>query len=350
VLKRHLSTVPSAELPAWCRSPESLDFLPILLMGAWDDANEADRSLLSRLSNRPYSEILKIAARLTLADDPPLTRNETRWRLVSPEDSWWLAGKQITPELLQVFKNIAIEALHPKKRRLSRSSNKHNEDTTGERRELRASVLLRRGIAETAAILGSGFEQSRSCAVRKNTRLQSSAQYFRAAPARVGALGDVLPLLAEAAPEEFLDAISARLEEERPELAALLADGGDNAFISRCKHAGLLWGLEAVAWSPDLFGRTCAILAGLDAVDTGGTWGNRPAASLVEILLPWHPQTAAGVDKRVAVLKSLADRAPATAWKILFAMMPATAFERWSDASAHLARVGVRVEGRNFRR
>ena len=93
-------------------------------------------------------------------------------------------------------------------------------------------------------------------------------------------------------------------------------------FPSRCKHAGLLWGLEGLAWSAELLPKVSMTLARLEEVDEGGSWANRPVASLCEILLPWHSQTAAGVDKRIAVLKSLADHTPAVAWKLLFAMMP----------------------------
>jgi transcriptional regulator with XRE-family HTH domain len=323
VLKRHLSMIPSAQLPSWCRSPELADFLPILLIGAWDDANEADRNSLSQLSNRPYGELRNVATRLTLTEDPPLTRNDTRWRLVSPEDSWCLAGEGITAELLRTFEKIAIEVLRQQNRSLSQSTNKRVDAYTGETRGLRASALLRRGIAETTAILGSDFGPLAKLRGTEEHAATIVRAVLQSATWRSwDALGDVLPLLAEAAPTVFLDAISIDLKRKRPELATLLADDGDNALLSRCKHAGLLWALEAIAWSSDLFPRTCTLLAGLDAVDKGGTWGNRPVASLREILLPWYPQTAAGVEKRIAVLKSLADQTPAVAWKLLFAMMP----------------------------
>ena len=92
--------------------------------------------------------------------------------------------------------------------------------------------------------------------------------------------------------------------------------------MSRCEHAGLLWALEGLAWSPDLLPKVSRILARLDEVDSGRKWGNRPAVSLREILLTWYPQTAAGVEERIAVLKSLADHTPAVTWKLLFAMLP----------------------------
>ena len=93
VLKRHISAIPSSQIPGWCRDADMADFMPMLLVGAWDDENETDRTVLSRLSGRPYGELQDVANRLMLVEDAPLTRIESRWRLVSPEDSWLLVGR-----------------------------------------------------------------------------------------------------------------------------------------------------------------------------------------------------------------------------------------------------------------
>ncbi len=42
-----------SQLPGWCSETGLLaDFLPMLLIGGWDDSREIDRDLLSRLSGR----------------------------------------------------------------------------------------------------------------------------------------------------------------------------------------------------------------------------------------------------------------------------------------------------------
>lgn len=324
VLKRHISTIPSLQLPSWCSEAGPADFLPMLLIGSWNEANEVDRDVLSRLSGRPYGELQNLANRLMLVEDAPLTRIESRWRLVSPEDSWSLAGAHVTDDLLKSFETIAIEVLSRQDESLGLSTDERLKASIKGTLEPTASALLLHGISETTAILGSGFGP---VADMPNTRERAATivrtTLHEATWLRWATLGSVLPLLAEAAPDEFLAAINADLKRKRPELASVLADdGGDHPLTSSCRHAGLLWALEALAWSPDLLQTVCAMLARLDEVDSGRKWGNRPASSLCEILLTWYPQTAAGVEKRIAVLKSLADRTPAVAWKLLFAMLP----------------------------
>jgi len=324
VLRRHLSTIPSTQLPSWCSDAELTDFMPMLLIGAWDEANELDRTVLSRLSGRPYGELQNVANRLTLVEDAPLTRIESRWRLVSPEDSWLLIGERVTDDLLDSFEAIAIEVLGQQNESFKLSADERLAASIKGTLRPNASAQLRRGISETTAILGSEFGPT---AKRSGTRERAArivrATLQNATWLRWATLGDLLPLLAEAAPDEFLAAVSTDVQKKRSELAKVLSDDGeDHPLMSRCKHAGLLWALECLAWSPDLLSRVCTSLAKLDEVDSGGSWGNRPAASLREILLTWYPQTAAGVEKRIAVLKSLADRTPEVAWKLLFAMLP----------------------------
>jgi hypothetical protein len=122
VLKRHLSVVPIVQTPAWCNDDALPDFLPVLLVGAWDDANEIDRTVLSRLSGRSYGELQNVANRLLRVEDAPLTRIESRWRLVSPEDSWWLVGEQVTDDLLRSFETIATEILSQEDKSLDLSA------------------------------------------------------------------------------------------------------------------------------------------------------------------------------------------------------------------------------------
>ncbi|MCY2991151.1 MAG: helix-turn-helix transcriptional regulator [Planctomycetota bacterium] len=324
VLKRHITTVPSPLLPSWCNEPDLAHFMPLLLSGGWDDANEVDRGVLSRLSGRPYGELQNVANRLMLVEDAPVTRIESRWRLVSPEDSWCLVGAHVTEDLLRSFESIAIEVLCQQNEALSLSADERLRASIRGTSPPIASSLLRHGISETTAILGSGFgPAARLPGTRERAERIVRSTLQKATWLDWATLGGLLPLLAEAAPREFLAAISADLRKAQPELAKLLADDEEShPLMSSCKHAGLLWALESLAWSPELLAQVCTALAGLDEVDRGGKWGNRPAASLREMLLSWYPQTAAGVEKRIAVLRSLADHTPTVAWKLLFAMLP----------------------------
>ena len=68
-----------------------------------------------------------------------------------------LAGEHVTDDLLSSFETIAIEVLSQQDESLGLSAEERLKASVMGTAEANASALLRRGISETAAILGSGF-------------------------------------------------------------------------------------------------------------------------------------------------------------------------------------------------
>src|SRR5699024_5697438 len=115
---------------------------------------------------------------------------------------------------------------------------------------------------------------------------------------------DVLPYLAEAGPEAFLEAVEDALMGDKPLLASIFeTDNSDSdIFTSSSEHVGLLWALESVSWAPEHFASAVELLAKLDEIDPGGQTVNRPANSLAALFRPWHPDTSVSVDRRFSVI------------------------------------------------
>jgi hypothetical protein len=134
-------------------------------------------------------------------------------------------------------------------------------------------------------------------------------------------LNDVLPLLAEAAPREFLDAVEKAFQRDPCPFDQVFAQEGKGIFGDNYM-TGLLWALETLAWDADYLSRVVICLGDLAAHDAGGQSSNRPANSLTTIFLPWLPQTCAPVAKRVAAVRTLLTELPAIGWKLLVSLLP----------------------------
>jgi hypothetical protein len=63
-------------------------------------------------------------------------------------------------------------------------------------------------------------------------------------------------------------------------------------------------------------------LATIDERVPSGNYGNNPSRSLMEIFMPWSPQTAAPVEERVKVLQKLAKDRPQAGWRLLIGLLP----------------------------
>jgi hypothetical protein len=131
-------------------------------------------------------------------------------------------------------------------------------------------------------------------------------------------LGDVLPLLGEAAPGAFLTAVESLVADHTAAARELLTDGGGGAVGGECRHAGLLWTLERLAWHPNYLERVCLVLSRLHSIDPGGQWGNRPLGSLFDILMNLlDPYTFADIKSCMDTVDKLVTNEPKTAWRLL---------------------------------
>ncbi len=139
----------------------------------------------------------------------------------------------------------------------------------------------------------------------------------------MASLERLLPLIAEASPEEFLKAVEAALIDiEKSPFHKIFAQESSDGIAGRNYISGLLWALEGLAWHSDYLTRVILIFGDLASIDPGGNWANRPLNSLTDILLPWHLQTCANMKKRIAAIETLIKEHSKIGWKLLLTLLP----------------------------
>lgn len=138
-------------------------------------------------------------------------------------------------------------------------------------------------------------------------------------------LGDVLPLLAEAAPDVYLNAVDVGLAGDPPLLRSLFMDAelGPTSGTSS-PHIRLVWALESLAWSSAHMSRAAGALARLAEIDPApdANIHPRPAESIAGVFSLYNPQTSVPLARRLNVLDGLRHRAPGAAWPLLRAILP----------------------------
>lgn len=330
-LRRNLAVKAVLHRPTWADASPSRNFRSILLAGSWGDNVEGDRSILESLTGTDYESFRE--AITGIADspaDPLAIRTDGAWHLVSAVDAWMLLVSKLTHDDMKRFETIVEMVLAEGDPALELPPDQRwRASIDGKTR--RYSGDLRRGLAQSLALLGmyggtvalSGGASGSDFAnylVRKLLEWASADGTGQAWQS----LADILPLLAEAGPDAFLDAVGAATAGENPLLATLFQDNADESgiFTGGTPHSNLLWALECVSWSPDHFGRAVDLLACLDEIDPGGRMSNRPAASLAAIFRPWHPDNSVDPDRRITVLDTLRRRHPDSAWKLECSMLP----------------------------
>jgi hypothetical protein len=324
-LRRQLAKHASLRNPAWSSPNSGPALVPILLLGQFNERHTADLQALESLAPNGLDAMKEELLRWSQELDPLVRRTRDVWYLVSKEDAWALLNRYVTSGDLDRFRKVAMDILrevHPKFDLLPEQ--RWAASIHGKERQY--SGTLTTGVADTIALMGAlggaatllGGSQPAMVADRIVRDLfDSVAGDWRG----WATLSHVLPLLAEGAPEVFLEAVRTHIASNETAAQTLFRDEGD-AMFSSASHTGLLWALEVVAWSPAHLAAAARTLATLDRLDPGGRLLNRPRNSLRSIFLFWLPQTAADVDTRLSVLRQLRTWEPEGAWRLFETLLP----------------------------
>jgi len=324
VLRRRYSSVPLISTPPWGREAEAIKLAPLLLAGAWRDKQKSDSEIVAELAATPYEDARKVLSQWHQQADSPVRWADGVWEFVAPHDTWSFVRTIISPTLLDRFEAVAVKVLGENDPRLELPREERWQAGI-QNKVLTYSGELRKGLVQTLAVLGT---RPTSEQITDTTSLQTRVDNIvrRVLPPgsawhKWASLGDLLTLLAEAAPEPFLSAAEAGVKGDSPELAKLFLEE-TRGFPGRAEHTGLLWALERLAWPAQYLGRVASILAKLAQHDPGGQWANRPDASLRDIFFSLMPHTAATPSQRIEVISMILRRFPEVGWKLLLGLLP----------------------------
>lgn len=309
----------------WSQIEYATELALAMLLGSWNESSDSDKIVIEKLTGCTYTEWIYKIRSILLKPGTMLLHKNGKWNISERGNAWHELGSRLFDSHLEKLKGIAVSVL--------RESDPQFELPAEERfaasiygKTLPHSQSLRKGLAESLALLGSRPKALKSCSSIKTetTAILAVKEILTDADwALWSSLNDLLPLLAEAAPSAFLDAVEASLNCKDCPFDKLFAQEG--TWITGGNYlTGLLWALETLAWHADYLIRVTILLGELATHDPGGNWINRPSNSLSTIFLPWLPQTTAPIAKRLIAIETLQKELPDIAWKLLLDLLPNT--------------------------
>ena len=318
--------------------------LPILaaagLFGIWDAGSAADQRAVLRLTGQRCDEDIEGAwTELLNLRETPVWMDGERRGVNSRLDTWQrFTERNITPQAVDryfVAVSSAFEAaplarpgerlLLPKEYQALRNS--------------QISAELLRGLAQGLVLLAEFGDRIDPRLVGPPVSERVQQVVFAAlqdmSVERLRVLHTVMPLLAEAAPEAFIEAMEADLRrtdsaqkallnfrrgEDSPESAAQLPYSTD-ALTYR---SSLMWAYETLAWFPEYAEQAIDLLAQLADEPVVDHHGGQPRQSLAELLKPWHRASVLDSERHCAVLRKLAKNHPEWAFDLVRKCLPAS--------------------------
>lgn len=256
-------------------------------------------------------------------DNSPVSLNNGIWSIKHRKQLWEQMASIIYDDHLDKISELAYEVLTEIDPQFELPADKRYASKVYGK-ALKHSDQLRRGLAETLALIGAESEKLVNCSTnkRESTAPLCVRKILNNADWKLwGSLSNLLSTLAEAAPNEFLNCVETALRLDPCPFDELFNQESDGVG-GRTYFTGILWALEALAWSETYLARVNIILAELAAHDPGGSWANRPINSLKTILMPWLPQTLASAEKRLSSVKAIKRDFPDIAWRVITSMLP----------------------------
>lgn len=325
-LARCLSRSPRVQQPTWSRPPLADTLAALMLVSRWTDRQE-DLDVLSELAAIPLVDLRRSIADASCGSDPAIRNVRNVFVFTSLEEAFLELGNRVSSDLASRWAEIATSVLlDPNPYEGLSTHERIAAQMEGQRRTY--SPALRRGIADSLALAG---------AIESDP---GSTNHSTSVPAKVvhdvllhvtagsnshtwGAISDVLPLLAEAAPDAFLSALEDDLVASEPTVGRIFQAIDDPLGLGPSGlHHHLLWALEVLCWSPDHIVRATQILTKLCRYDVPKNSGNNPLASMSTVLCGWIRNTGADLATRLQALDACRIVSETVGWALLKALWP----------------------------
>jgi hypothetical protein len=307
----------------WNSHPMATELTLACLLGSWNDNSIKDKEIISQLAGQEYINWISKLRELLQLSASPIEFNNGIWKVRDRQKLFETLSSRIFDDHLDDIKNSAITILAERDPKFELpQENRFAANIYG--KIMQYSNQIRKGLAESLAIISYNKKLLKYCSTNKKevVVILTLRDIFKDADWVLWAsLSDLLPLLAESAPDEFLEIVDNNLQINPCPFDNIYSQEG-GGITGWNYMTGLIWSLETLAWEENYLVRATYLLGGLANRDPGGKWINRPINSLTTIFLPWLFQTLATFDKRKVAISTLEKEYPEIEWKLVLSLLP----------------------------
>ncbi|HIQ90428.1 MAG TPA: putative DNA binding domain-containing protein [Candidatus Coprosoma intestinipullorum] len=284
-----------------------------LLFGEWNENNINDKKIIEKFSEFSYNEFIEIIRQLAKNEKNFYFKNGV-WKIKNRIKYIEFYSLNFYKEDLESFKKIIVEILSEKHPKFDLSSDKRYLYNIYNK-VIKYSAEIRNGVAETLVFveyLKSNFENCKDAAANFSVLtirniLESSNWYTWAS------LDNLLPLFAEASPSEYLQQLKKYLFNDKEKKILIEKEEGITTYNY---STSIYSSLELIAWNKEYCVSACMILFEFAKED------KKAINHIVNIILPWHPNTFAPLSYRLVIVENIIKRDILIGWQILKKLMP----------------------------
>lgn len=302
-------------------------WVQLALMGGWSEKNSHDIGLVEQITESAYDALRPTLLQLSSISPSYIICRDGTWKIINRMEILRLCEKCFSDQTVKRVFSAAKEVLKQRSNRFDQAG--EFSPLIPEAGEFHNSATLRRGIINGLCILlNSGLDLS---VCSRNICEECSYQLIRdffvdCDWIRLAGMSEILPLVAEINPQQYLAELEAYVQKSGMELMSLFPQNGENSLFVPNFIQGVIWSVETLAWKADHLVSCVRCLGEIAKVALPDKDKSRVATDAIrDILLPWNPQTLASVQKQKNAVQSLRVDAPEIEWAVIMALLPGAA-------------------------
>jgi hypothetical protein len=185
------------------------------LLGSWSEKSDADKSIVSKLAGEDFDTWIHKLREILQQANNPLSLKNGIWTITERKELWQAIGRRLFDNNLDTFKDTAVAALTERDPQFELPPEERYAASI-QGKVLKHSRNLRKGLAESLALLGSNPTALSKCSTEKpeTVAILSIREIFNNSDWVLwGSLNSLLPILSEASPNDFLSAVETALQQ-----------------------------------------------------------------------------------------------------------------------------------------
>lgn len=295
----------------------------LILVGSWSGDNDNDKSTIEKISGMNYVDFESRAKELLISNPDYMSLTNGIWKFNFSDELFYRCTDFYFDDTVQKLFLEGINVFSQNNKRIELGT---VEFLSSGKRDYENSSQIREGIATGMCLISTNIDRLNNC--NKN-RLENTIYEFynkifdNCNWLRWASLSDCFFKIIEIEPQLYLKMLETNIINNSNEILKLFPKS-NASFMSENNYISyILWSLEVLSWSPDYLVKSISCLGMLEALNYDKTnWSNTPINSIVSIMLSWHPQTLANLDKRKNAIKCLCNDNSDVAWRVIVKLLP----------------------------
>lgn len=298
-------------------------WVQLSLIGSWSEKNEDDIKIVEYITGLTYDVLKSTLHQLSSSVQPYIFCQNGIWKVRNRIEILSLCEKCFSDQTVERVFLATDEVLKQKNNRFGQDGD--FSLLIPETGEFQNSVVLRKSLVNGLCILSNSNLDLTVCSenICKQYSYKLIQDIFTDCDwIRLASLNDILPLIAEIDPKQYLVELETYIQKFGAELVSLFPKKDENPLFAQNFIYGVIWSIEVLAWDEKYLVSCIRCLGEIAAALSDENQLKIVIDAITDILLPWHPQTLASIQRQKNAVRALQVEIPEIGWIVIKALLP----------------------------